>query len=309
MTVVIPTYDRPTLVARAIESVLNQTFREFECIVVDDHSPESDTEAYVTSLDSDKVTYVRHEENRGLSAARNTGIERADSEFVAFLDDDDEWLPVKLERQVDLFDALSDDFGLVYCWMDYVTEGGRVKRRYRPTLSGRILPYVLDGQRIGSGSTLLVRTSIARELGGFDESLSRGIDGDFIRRVCREYKVDFVPETLVRYHVGHGHQRITRADAEGIRNAIQGKHTKLRKFPDELERYPRRKANIYAGIAYHHSQLGEWGSSGGYYLKAFDTSLVSWRVYTKLAGSLILLVAALVGNLVGRLRGKLEEPK
>lgn len=294
VTAVVTTYDRPDLIQRAVDSVLDQTYQGVECVVVDDHSPEQRTRETVESIESDRLTYERHDENRGLSAARNTGIGHASGEYVAFLDDDDEWLPEKLEKQVALFDDLMDDCGLVYCWMDYVNESGEVVRHYRPKLEGYVLPQVLDGQRIGAGSTLLVRTDVATEVGGFDESLSRGIDGDFIRRVCREYKIDYVPKTLVRYHTGHDHKRITRSDEQGLRNAIQGEHTKLRKFPDELDRYPRRKANIYAGIAHHHSQLGEWERSREYYARAFRTSLLSPPVYLKGVGSLLMGLQSLL---------------
>lgn len=288
VSVVLPTYDRPDLVGRAIDSVLSQTYQNLECIVVDDHSPESETTDLVTALANEKIKYIRHQENRGLSAARNTGIEEAEGEFLAFLDDDDEWLPEKLEKQMTLIDGLPREYGLVYCWMDYINTQGKVERAYRPKYRGDILPHVLDGQRIGAGSTLLLRAEVANDVGGFDENLPRGIDGDFIRRVCREYKVDFVPETLVRYNVGHGHKRITRSDPEGIRNALKGEHTKLQKFPDLLDRYPRRKANIYARIAYHHGQLHEWDRCMGYFLRSFRTSTISIPVYLKLLESVAL---------------------
>lgn len=295
VTVVIPTYSRPDLVQRAIESVLNQTLTDYRCVVVDDNSPGTETERTVKSYESDKLAYVSHNENRGSGAARNTGIKHAESEYVAFLDDDDEWLPEKLEKQVALFDTLGEEYGLIYCWMDYIDGEGKVSRRYRPKHRGDVLPQVLDGQRIGACSTLLVRTHVTEEIDGFDESLARGVDGDFIRRVCRNYMVDYVPETLVRYHTGHGHQRITRYDQQGIRNAIVGKHNKLEKFSDELDAYPRRKANVYAGIAYHHGQLGEWDQCKEFYTKAIRTSIRSLPVYVKLLRSLYLLATKRVG--------------
>lgn len=306
VTVIIPTYDRPDLVTRAVDSVLGQTYRDFECVVVDDNSPGTETKDVVTSIQSERLTYVRHDKNRGSGAARNTGLEHVSGEFVAFLDDDDEWLPNKLEKQLSLFETLPPEYGLVYCWMDYINAQGDANQHYRPTLRGYVFPHVLDGQRIGACSTLLVRTRVVEDVGGFDASLPRGVDGDFIRRVCRDYKVDYVPETLVRYHTGHGYQRITRFDERGIRNAIQGKHTKLRKFPHELDEYPRRKANVYAGIAYHHSQLAEWGPCKEYYIKAVRTSPISFPVYVKMLRSLYLVVLATLGRGRGNTAGGSE---
>lgn len=290
VTVIIPTYNRADLLDRSIGSVLNQTYQDYECIVVDDNSPGSGTERVVSSYDSEKLTYIQHEENRGSGAARNTGIRNATGSYLAFLDDDDEWFPEKLEKQVALFDTLPDEYGLVYCWMNYIDGDGRVSRKYRPRYRGYVFPQVLDGQRIGACSTLVVRRAVADDVGGFDESLPRGVDGDFIRRVCRTYKVDYVPETLVQYHTGHGHQRITRYDEEGLKNGIQAEHTRLRKFQDELNRNPRRLAHVFARLAFQYGELGEWDACAEYYLKAVQTSLVSPPVYVKLGRSLVSLM-------------------
>ncbi|MFC6990634.1 glycosyltransferase family 2 protein [Haladaptatus sp. GCM10025707] len=92
VSVVIPTYNRSEEVTHAIDSVLAQTYDDFELLVVDDGSTD-DTEEVVTSYDDDRVKFIEHEENQGAPAARNTGIEHAEGEYVAFLDSDDEWLP------------------------------------------------------------------------------------------------------------------------------------------------------------------------------------------------------------------------
>jgi tetratricopeptide (TPR) repeat protein len=160
----------------------------------------------------------------------------------------------------------------------YNYEQNKIVREYRPTLEGDIFPNTLDGQPIGSTSTLVVRRTVAEEY-RFDESLSRGVDGDFIRRVSQENKVDYVPETLVRYHVEHGHERITRDDEEGIRNRINGLQTKLAKFDTALEAHPTRAANIYGDLAFRHGLLGEWSQSQKYYQKALATAPLSRKPY------------------------------
>lgn len=288
VSVVIPTYDRPSLVERAIDSVLRQTFEDLECIVVDDCSPTDETAAVVESYEDSRLRYHRLSSNSGPSAARNAGIERAEGEYLAFLDDDDRWLPEKLERQVALLDELDDDVGMVYCWMDYRRPDGTVLREYRPQLRGNIFPKTLDAQPIGACSTLLARAGVVRSIDGFDESLPRGNDGDFIRRVCQRWAVDFVPETLVHYYVDHGEERITNLrTAQDVREVIHGKQTKLRKFPDALDLHPRRKANILAGIAYHHSLLGEWAPARTYFWRAVRTSPASPQVYVYLLRTLV----------------------
>ena len=102
VSVVIPVFNRPAAVRRAIESVLAQTCQDFEIIVVDDGSTD-ETPAVVAGLADPRMTLIQHEGNRGGSAARNTGLRAASAEYVAFLDSDDEWLPRKLERQLEVF--------------------------------------------------------------------------------------------------------------------------------------------------------------------------------------------------------------
>ena len=256
VSVVITTYNRCELVGDAIESVLAQTYSDFELFVVDDASTD-DTQAVVESHDDNRLTYVRHETNRHLSAARNTGIKRANGKYIAFLDDDDEWVETKLERQIKRFEAASEQVGLVYCWMDYY-EGDEVIEEYHPTLRGDIYPTTLGRQPLSNGSTWLVRAEVFDGVGGFDEDIRRGVDGDFVRRVCREYHVDVVPEVLTIYNVGHDSRRITGEDEDSIRAAIEGQQTKFRKFGSSFEQYPTQEAIVRAKIGWRRTQLGEW---------------------------------------------------
>jgi hypothetical protein len=128
-----------------------------------------------------------------------------------------------------------------------------------------------------------VRAKVAWEVDGFDEDLPRGNDGDFIRRVSREYKIEFVPEILVNYYVEHGRDRITSEDEQGIRNAIHGKKTKLQKFDGELNQYPKRKAMIYSNLARRYGQVGEYNNSLRYHARAVTASPNTLEVYKNIA--------------------------
>jgi len=285
ISVIIPTYNRADLLPQAIMSVLKQTYTKLECIVVDDASID-ETEHVVNQFADNRIVYIRHETNRHVSVSRNTGIAHTKGDLIGFLDDDDEWLPTKLEKQISFIKILPTNVGLIYCWMDYYDNQGQLMKEHHPTYRGDVFPYVLDRQRIGGTPTLLVRRSVIENVGGFDEELLRGNDGDFIRRVCREYEVDFVPEVLVKVHIGHGHERITRSDAQGIKNAIKGQSIKLVKFKNELNKYPKQTSNIYANIAYHYSQLRDLKNSIAFYWKAFKTYPSSTRIYINLLRSL-----------------------
>ena len=285
VSVVIPTRDRAMLLRRALLSVVGQAYQDLEVIVVDDASDDG-TADVVASLDEPRIRYYRHDVRRYASAARNTGIEKARGDYIAFLDDDDEWLPTKLSKQVRLIEESPPEVGLVYCWMDHFDGQGRLVSQTHPTLRGRVFDQVLDRQRLGGCPTLLVRRAVFERVGGFDEELPRGNDGDFVRRVCLQYSVDLVPEVLVRVNLGHGHERITRFDEEGIRNAIKGHSAKLVKFTNELPAYPKQTAAIYSNIGHHYSQLRQWRDSVAFYLKALRTAPLSLEVYFSVLRSL-----------------------
>ena len=115
ISVIIPTYNRAHLISRSAKSVLAQTYPDFELIIVDDGSGDN-TEEIIEALADPRIRYLRHESNRGVSAARNTGIRAARGDYIAFQDSDDEWLPQKLEKQLGLFEQDNrGDLGLVLC--------------------------------------------------------------------------------------------------------------------------------------------------------------------------------------------------
>lgn len=285
VSIIVPTQNRAELLLRAIESIVNQTYHHWECLVVDDGSVDNTAQIIESNRDS-RIHFFRHDDIRGASAARNTGISHARGSFVAFLDDDDEWLPTKLEKQLNLIQRLSTDYGMVYCWMDYYDSRGDKIKEHHPLYRDYVFPYVLDEQRIGGCPTLLVRRTVMDELGGFDETLLRGNDGDFIRRVCRNYLVDFVPEALVRVNVDHGHLRISNTSEKGLKNAIRGESIKLDKFKSELRKYPIQTANIYSKIGHHYFQVGNLRMGASFHLRAFVTAPFFPKLYRRFLGSI-----------------------
>jgi glycosyltransferase involved in cell wall biosynthesis len=289
VSVILPTHNRPDLLNRAIDSVIDQTYDNIELLIVDDSS-ETDTESIVEEYNDRRIRYFEHEQNQGPAAARNTGIEQATGDYIAFLDDDDEWRHSKLEKQVPLLEKQPPDVGLVYCWMNYYTQSGELVREYHPTYKGYVFPHVLDGQRIGGCPTLLVRKEVVQEIDGFDESIHRGDDGDFIRRVCKEYKVTYVSEVLVNVYTQHGHSRITTNDQYSIRDEINGHEVKLTKFESELHQYPVRAANIYSDIAHLYGKLSCLRKCIIYYKMAITTSPTSIFIYQKMIRTFVVII-------------------
>ncbi|MFW6015819.1 MAG: glycosyltransferase family 2 protein [bacterium] len=281
VSVIITTYNRYKLLDRAINSVLLQTYRNMEIVIVDDNSSDNTESIIKKYMEKDnRINFIKHKENMGLSAARNTGFKNSIGELIAYLDDDDEWLPEKLEQQVNkMLDSSEKNLGLIYCWMNYY-KGKEIVRERHTKLKGNIFEYSLDRQPIGNGSTWLICRSVLEDIGGFDERLPRGIDGDFIRRMSiKNYSVDYVPKVLIRYYVEHGKQRITRSDNQGLINALYCENDKLQKFKCELDRYSKQKSNIYSNIAYIYSQLGDKGKFSKFTLKAIKIKFHNKSIY------------------------------
>jgi len=210
VSAIIPTYNRADVLPAAIDSVLAQTHEDLELLVVDDGSTD-DTEAVVTGYDDDRVRYVAHETNRGANVARNTGIEEAKGTYVAFLDSDDRWRPTKLQRQLDRLDETDGDWVAAYCGFERDLDGvsGRLKKSVASLLAlgdddvtlegGRELQagILADEVETCAGSTLLVEREVARSLEGFDESLDRFQDPEFVLRIADVGKIAYVDEPLV----------------------------------------------------------------------------------------------------------------
>ena len=195
VSAIIATYKRAGLVTRAIGSVQRQTYTNLEIIVVDDGSPDN-TESVVRAIPDERIRYIRHEKNKGLPAGRNTGIRAAKGQYIAFLDDDDEWRVDKIERQLQLI----ENYDAVLCGV--LVDGWRLSIHPRSTIS-------LEDLKRGSfePSGMLVKAAVIKEL-LFDENLRQGEDWDAFIRIAQRYTVGYDPEPLLLYSDG-GHVRMT----------------------------------------------------------------------------------------------------
>ena len=199
VSIIIPTYNRASLLSRAINSVLSQTFSDFEIIVVDDYSKDN-TKAIIEGLNDPRVRYIYHERNRGAAAARNTGIRLSKGEYIAFLDSDDEWLPEKLDKQISKFRASHHKVGVVYSGLSIIS-GEKVINEYIPSKRGNIYrDQLFEDHVIGGGSTIMVRKECLTEIGGFDENLPARQDYDLSLRLSKFYEFEFIAESLVKVH-------------------------------------------------------------------------------------------------------------
>lgn len=210
VSVVIPTFNRAHLLLRAVQSVLNQTFTDFELIIVDDASTDN-TQEVVESFGDLRIRYIKHEQNKGGGASRNTGIEAARGEFIAFLDSDDEWMPTKLEIQVAALSQAGPEVGFVICGMRSLStmDGLSYSSEKIATAQGNIVSDLLEGTVRWHLCGLMARTSKVMAIGGFDPLLASAQDWDFIFRLSQTCLATSVPNILAVYHHHEG-SRITR---------------------------------------------------------------------------------------------------
>jgi len=200
-SVVIVTYNRSHLVGGAITSVLNQTFQDYEIIVVDDASTDN-TGEIVRAFDDKRITYIRHETNKKVASARNTGVQNAKGEYIAFLDDDDEWLPQKLKKQVDLLNSSPPLVGAVYTGFRKIDRTtGKTLFQAVPVKRGNIFQDLFIENWVGTASTVLIRKECFQKVGMFDEKMFFGEDWDMWIRIAREFHIDYISEPLVKYYV------------------------------------------------------------------------------------------------------------
>ena len=200
VSVIIPTYNRRELIQEAVNSVLAQSFRDYEVIVIDDGSDDS-TGEMIKDKFNEKVHYS-WQVNQGESVARNKGIELAKGEYIAFLDSDDRWLPKKLDKQVRVLDE-NPDIGVVFCQAWSINEEGNLldSRVIGNDLRVNEITFenlVLHNQISGSPSSSMIRQVILEKIGGFDPQIRYGEDWDLWLRIHSLSKFGFISEPLVQ---------------------------------------------------------------------------------------------------------------
>lgn len=205
VSVVIPTRNRPAFLADALRSVVGQDYRDLDIIVVDDASEDSEENERVIARFGRPVRHIVRDTRGGPSVSRNVGIRASDAEYIAFLDDDDIWLPSKLRRQIEAFEANPrrlDRLGVVYCghqWIDFRT--GQTRPPRMPHIEG--IDDLFRG-RYNIIQTVLIKRACVEDVGGFDEDMAFQENLEFLARVIQRYRCDWVEDVLVlcRTHTG-----------------------------------------------------------------------------------------------------------
>jgi glycosyltransferase involved in cell wall biosynthesis len=221
VAVIIPVYNREESILRAVDSVVQQSFADFELLVVDDGSTDRTVATVASNCRDPRLRILRHSTNQGAAAARNTAIRATQAEFVAFLDSDDEWVADKLERQIDYLKTAQPD--VLMCCTGYwsvrmrsnevLTRVPRVGKSWRHTLHG--------GCNLSPGSTALVRRQAFEMHGLFDERLRRLEDWDWLLRYTAQHDLIVMREPLARIHVS---ERMVAAPVDDAADIMRAKY-------------------------------------------------------------------------------------
>ena len=202
VSVILPTYNRAHLLPRAINSVLSQSFKDLELIIIDDCSQDN-TDQIVKSADDGRIKHLKHTRNKGSAAAKNMGLKHASGQYIAFLDDDDEWLPGKLQKQVEIIERLPDRVGIVYSNIQKILNNEKI-----PITTPRFMPEdgiahkeILEGTKCNIHiQTALIKKECFEKAGKFDEALPRAVDYDLFIRLSKHYLFYHIDEcSAVRY--------------------------------------------------------------------------------------------------------------
>lgn len=245
VSAVIITHKRhPSILKRAIDSVYVQTYQDFELFVIDDapdYTRHADIVALTQQYDS-RLQYIINSGKKGPAGSRNLGISVAKGTFIAFLDDDDEWLPNKLSAMLALF---TNETGLVYAPYNILFRAhAKVKEPVFP-YQGDIFPELLLHQNfIGGASVPVLRKSSIDVVGGFDDSFYSAEDYDLWMRIAKHYKVAYCPESTLNYYVSDD------AISNDASQTIISRQKLLEKYKEDLEKYPQAKKKIYLILLY-----------------------------------------------------------
>lgn len=199
ISVIIPAYNAEKTIQETINSVLNQTFQDFEIIVINDGSTDS-TLNIVSGINDPRIKIFSYP-NSGAAVSRNRGFDVANGEYIALLDADDLWTSDKLEAQ---YNALKShpQASVVYSWTDYINESGQFLQSGRHlAFQGNVYPELLVKNFLENGSNPLIRRQTVIKIGGFDESLLGGQDWDFYIRLAQNYEFVVVPKVQILYRV------------------------------------------------------------------------------------------------------------
>ena len=270
VSVIIPTYNRAAVLGRSIQSVLCQTFGDFELIVVDDGSQDN-TRDVVNSYCGANIRYVRHVRNLGPGPSRNTGINLAKGDYIAFQDSDDQWLPEKLEKQIRYLDSAPADIGVVYSCLLRMNGSAAVhippeRKGTNGKMDGDIHRALCRGNFIATPSVLVKKECFSRA-GFFDDHFHQYEDWDMWIRISKYYRFGYIDEPLVISYYTPGS-----VNEKGVISEVKAARFILEKYNEEFRSNKPEKAYLLFAIGNRLCQTEHITQGRRYLIKAIQNN-------------------------------------
>jgi glycosyltransferase involved in cell wall biosynthesis len=259
----------------AIESVLNQTFKDFELLIIDDGSSDSTKQFCEKYLIDNRVKYI-YQDNKGLAGARNTGIENSQGEYICFLDDDDVWKEDKLQKQLDFFEK-NPDAGMVYTNLELIDEVGKVIGYQKHKANGDIYKELFYENIVDAPSSCMIRKEVFEKVGNFKEWMKSAEDYELWFRIAKEFKIYSTNEPLVEYRVHQNKMSTNYSKMEFYGIATLYYTLENDSSVDEIEVYYK----LYEKYASKHFSLKNMQEFRKYFWIAFAYEMPSLKMWVK----------------------------
>lgn len=275
VSIITVTRNRAFLIHRAIDSILSQSYPNLEYLIIDGASTDN-TKEVVNSYDDNRIKYIELPENLSVPRSINIGLEKAKGEYITFLDDDDEFLPTKIEKQLKLIQTLPENYGFVYCWMSYIDDKTKKILYVKKTeLRGNVASEVVEKPTVSGVPTYFFKRVALESIGGWKEDLGIESDWETSARACQYYLVDFVPESLVNVYVNHGSLRMSDPGYynKNLQRLIKFHSYFLNEFKQVFDQYPKKMVPHLYEISRAYFMMGKWRKGLPFYKSLLNKSL------------------------------------
>lgn len=291
VSVIIPCYNGEKFISKAIESVLNQTYQNWELIVVDDGSTDGSKKIINQFCNTDKrAHYIQHKKNKGIPSARNTGIKTSIGEYIAFLDQDDLWMKEKLELFIEEFSRYDSKVGIIFSDFQIVFADNIVSKNYKKVNYYKIqrlnkrnfIKKLFMRNFIKSASQVILRKECFSKLGLLDKNLYGGDDGDFWLRAAGKFDFQYLPKILVKIYL---HKDNT--TRKGSYRMIEDGMNII--VPKAVEQYPfleylryKKYSKLHYSYGTHLFMDGQFLKARKYFIKAIKEDFLNWKAWARL---------------------------
>jgi len=288
VTAIIRTYNRADIVGNAIDSVLNQTYKNFDLIILDDCSSDNTAEVCRRYQQQDhRVKYIRHDENYGTGKGFNTANSAANGKYVAYLDDDDTWRADKLEKQVKKFESCSSRTGMLTGSVQrWNSDTGERLGQFIPNKKGYVYWEALGVSSIifGPPSVVMIKKCVLEDIGQFREDMPRGCCQQYFRRIAKKYELDFVEDVLLDYYF-HKSAITAIISLKDIENSIIAYKIKIESIEKDLQKVPLIYAQELKKLGHFMCLSGRMKEGSDIFIKALKYNRYSLPLYILLLGS------------------------